>query len=116
MRELFDLEQAISDWRARMTAGGLRMRPSSTNSKAICARRCAAASRQARRRSRRWTQETQALLALGASLVVGFAWFGMLLIGRSAPLGSWWPMEVFAAFHVFLFAIGFARRQKAAVS
>jgi len=24
MRELFDLEQAISDWRARMTAGGVK--------------------------------------------------------------------------------------------
>ena len=68
------------------------------------------------RRIQQSNQETQVLLGLGTSLVVGFAWFGMLLVAHNRPPGSWWPMEVFAGIHLFLFALSFVRRQKAAFS
>lgn len=67
------------------------------------------------RRLGRLTKERQALLGLGASLVVGIAWYGMLLVEQNRPLGSWWPMEVFAAVHVFFFVLNFARRRKSII-
>lgn len=67
------------------------------------------------RRLGRLTKERQALLGLGASLVVGIAWYGMLLVEQNRPLGSWWPMEVFAAVHAFFFFLSFARRRKSII-
>jgi hypothetical protein len=68
------------------------------------------------RRIAQLNEETRVVLGLGASLVVGFAWFGMLLVAQNRPLGSWWPMEVYTGIHFVLIALSFARRQRSAAS
>jgi hypothetical protein len=68
------------------------------------------------RRFARLNEETRVVLGLGASLVVGFAWFGMLLVAQNRPLGSWWPLEVYAGIHFVLIVLNFVRRQRPAAS
>jgi hypothetical protein len=68
------------------------------------------------RRLRLLSEETQVLLGLGGSLVAGLAWFGTLVVAHNQILFSWWPLDVFIAFHLFLAALTFARRQKPVIS